>query len=152
MSQLQELDLRLPDPNWWILWDAIAYLTCYLATELNNWSIIHPYFATGALLCISGNPELLLTPLRIARYIFILYMLGFRKQGVAKDSYASRYQSRHYGGYVPPQSTFSTFQARGATDDYEDGDKRESTFAVPVSLMANVGTLFVLGRAWGWWY
>ncbi|KAG2054898.1 hypothetical protein BDR06DRAFT_954822 [Suillus hirtellus] len=50
---------------------------------------------------------------------FILYIVGFRRQGVAKGSYASQYQSRRYGGYVPPQSTFSKLQAHGATDDYD---------------------------------
>ncbi|KAG2054935.1 hypothetical protein BDR06DRAFT_954852 [Suillus hirtellus] len=131
-------------------------------------AIRHPYFTTGALLCISGNPELLLAPLRIAHHMcfllfeiilwpfkplirLILYMVGFRRQGVAKSSYASRYQSHQYGGYVPPQSTISKLQAPGATNGYKDGDKPESMFFVPVSLMANAGTLFVLGRAWGWW-
>ncbi|KAG1845012.1 hypothetical protein C8R48DRAFT_837578 [Suillus tomentosus] len=163
MSQ-QDLDL-----NWSILWDATTCLTCYFATELNNWSIRHPYIAAVTLIYISGTPELLLTPLRIARYLcflpfrlilwpfklltrFILYIVGFRRQGVAKGSYASRYQSRRYGGYVPSQSAFSKFQAHGATDDYEDGDEPQSTFAAPVSFMAGIGGWFVLGRAWGWWY
>ncbi|KAG1764399.1 hypothetical protein EV702DRAFT_1154138 [Suillus placidus] len=164
---MSQHDLDLPDLNWSILQDTC--LTCYAVTELNNWSIRHPYVATGALLCISGNPELLLTPLRLARYTFflpfrlilwpfkllarfILYILGFRKEGVAKGSIASQYQSRRYGGHVPQQSTFSKFQAHGATDDYEDGDEIRSMFAVPVSLMMSIGVVFVLGRAWGWWY
>jgi hypothetical protein len=150
-------------------------------------AIRHPYIAAGALLCISGNPELILTPLRLAHYTcllpfrlilwsfkllarFILYIFGFRREGVAKGmssiptvlttgltspmkgSYASRYQSRRYGGYVPRESTFSKFQAHGATDDYEDGEETESIFAAPMSFITNIGFMFVLGREWGWWY
>ncbi|KAG1719804.1 hypothetical protein EDB19DRAFT_1781037 [Suillus lakei] len=166
---MSQKDLDLPGLNWSIFRDASTCLTCYAVTEANNWSIRHPYLASVALLYISGSPELLLTPLRLARNIcflpvrlilwsfkflcrFILYIFGFRKEGVAKGSYASRYQSRRYGGYVPRESTFSKFQAHGAVDDYEDGDETGSTFAGPVSLMAGIGIVFVLGRAWGWWY
>ncbi|KIK43488.1 hypothetical protein CY34DRAFT_803744 [Suillus luteus UH-Slu-Lm8-n1] len=166
---MSKQDIDLPDLNWSILWDSSNCLICYTSTELNNWSIRHPYIAAGALLCISGNPELILTPLRLAHYTcllpfrlilwsfkllprFILYIFGFRREGVAKGSYASRYQSRRYGGYVPRESTFSKFQAHGATDDYEDGEETESIFAVLVSLITNIGFMFVLGREWGWWY
>jgi hypothetical protein len=69
-----------------------------------------------------------------------------------KGSYAAQYQSRRYGGYVPPQSTLSKFQAHGATDNGEDGDEIKSIFANPVSFMASIGMMFVLGREWGWWY
>lgn len=69
-----------------------------------------------------------------------------------KGSYASQYQSRQYGGHVPRQSTFSKFQARGATDDSENGEETTSMFAGPVSFMMSIGVIFVLGRAWGWWY
>jgi hypothetical protein len=70
-------------------------------------AIRHPYVAAGALICISANPELLLTPLRLAGrttlYIgllplrlilwsfkllgrFVLYIFGFRRHGVAKGT------------------------------------------------------------------
>ncbi|KAG2122238.1 hypothetical protein DEU56DRAFT_917884 [Suillus clintonianus] len=157
------------DINWSILWDTGTCLTCCALTEANDWSIRHPYVATGLLTCICNYPELVLTPLRLARYTcflpfrlilwpfkllvrFILYIFGFRREGVAKDSYASRYQSRRYGGYVPRESVFSKFQAQGAADDYEDEDETESTFADPVILMSGIGVYYVLGREWGWWY
>lgn len=57
-------------------------------------AIRHPYVATGAFLCISANPELLLTPLQLAVYIcllpfkalgrFMMYVLGFRRRGHSK--------------------------------------------------------------------
>ncbi|KAG1844961.1 hypothetical protein DFJ58DRAFT_514653 [Suillus subalutaceus] len=168
---MSQQDLDPVDLNSLMLRDASTRLTSCAVTEFNDWSIRHPYIVAGALLCIIGTPELLLTPLRLARYIcfspfrlilwpfklltrFILYIFGFRREGVAKGSYAARYQSRRYGGYVPPQSTFSKFQAvtHGATDDLEDGDETKSTFAAPVSFIAFIGLWFVLGRAWGWWY
>ncbi|KAG2360100.1 hypothetical protein BDR07DRAFT_1462197 [Suillus spraguei] len=149
------------------LWDVsttITHVTCYIATELNDLSIRHPYIAAGALLCICGTPELFLTPLRYTCFLpfqliiwpfkllamFILYILGFRKEGVKKGSYASQYQSRRYGGNTPGKSAFSTFQARAAID--EDGNPKVSMFAAPVTFMACIGIMFVLGRAWGWWY
>ncbi|KAG1877417.1 hypothetical protein F4604DRAFT_1680091 [Suillus subluteus] len=172
---MSQQDLDLVDLNSFMLRDASTRLTSCAqcaVTEFNDWSIRHPYIVAGALLCIIGTPELILTPLRLARYIcfspfrlilwpfklltrFILYIFGFRREGVAKGSYAARYQSRRYGGYVPPQSTFSKFQAEthGATDDHdEDGDEIKSMFAAPVSFIASIGLLFVLGREWGWWY
>ncbi|KAG2752508.1 hypothetical protein P692DRAFT_20725986 [Suillus brevipes Sb2] len=167
---MSKQDLDLPDLNWStsMMRDSSNRLTCYAVTELNNWTIRHPYITIGALLSISGNPELILTPLRLTCLLpfrlilwsfkllarFILYLFGFRKEGVAKGSYASKYQSRHYGGYVPRESTFSKFQAHahGATDDSEDGEETKSVFAGPVSLMMTIGVMFVLGRDWGWWY
>ncbi|KAG2030919.1 hypothetical protein BDR03DRAFT_973799 [Suillus americanus] len=169
---MSQQDVDQVDLNSLMLRDASTRLTSYAVTEFNNWSIRHPYFAASALLCIIGTPELLLTPLRLARYIcfspfrliiwpfklltrFILYIFGFRREGVAKGSYAARYQSRRYGGYVPPESNFSKFQAatHGATDDHDqDGDETKSTLAAAVSFIASIGLFFVLGRAWGWWY
>ncbi|KAG2054931.1 hypothetical protein BDR06DRAFT_365350 [Suillus hirtellus] len=111
----------------------------YALTKVNtSWSTRHPYVAAGALILISANPELLLTPLRLAGR-FTLYIFGFRRQGVAKgtsysfnyrclmtlntnmtDSLASQYQSHLYGGYVPRDSTFARFQSYGAADNYDD--------------------------------
>lgn len=169
-------------------------------------AIKHPYVAAGALICISANPDILLTPLRLTGrttlYIcllplrlilwpfkllgkFILYIFGFRRHGVAKgmfwsinhrrlmtlnatitDSLASQYQSHHYGGYVPRDSTFARFQSYGAADYYDDmealrsanGDdygindsEAGSTLAIGVSWLSAIGGVFVLGRTWGWW-
>ncbi|KAG2064497.1 hypothetical protein BDR04DRAFT_1235072 [Suillus decipiens] len=131
----------LPNVDWSKLWDAILTSLIHALTEVNNWSIRHPYVAAGALICISANPDVLLTPLRLAGrttlYIcllplrlilwplklfgrFTLYILGFRRCGVARDSLASQYQSHIYGGYVPQDSTFARFQSYGAADYYDD--------------------------------
>ncbi|KAG1720272.1 uncharacterized protein EDB91DRAFT_1178294, partial [Suillus paluster] len=163
---MSQQDEDLLDIDWLKLRDTI--LASCAVTEINNWSINHPYIAAGALLCISGNPELLLTPLRLtgktARYIcllpfrlffwpfkmlgrLILYIFGFRRGGVAKDSFASRYQSRRYGGYVPRDSGFAKFQSHGATE--YDEDEGGSTLAVAVSWLSGAGAVFVLGQGMG---
>ncbi|KAG1719810.1 hypothetical protein EDB19DRAFT_1781170 [Suillus lakei] len=185
MSQ-QALDV--PNIDWPKLRDTILASSIYALTGVNNWSIRHPYVAAGALICISANPDILLTPLRLtgrtACYIgllplrlilwpfkllgrFILYIFGFRKQGVAKDSLASQYQSHLYGGYVPRDSTFARFQSYGTADYYDDieealvsanaddyenrGLDAGSAVAVAVSWLSAIGAVFVLGRKWGWW-
>lgn len=54
----------------------------------------------------------------VPRAIFhgILDVLGFRSEGIGRneDTWASNYQSSNYGGYVPPNSFFSTYQSYGA--------------------------------------
>ncbi|KAG1786250.1 uncharacterized protein HD556DRAFT_1416445, partial [Suillus plorans] len=101
------------------LW--IAHYMCFLPFRLILWSLrIARYMCFLPL-------RLILWPFKLLTS-FIMYIVGFRRQGVAKGSYASQYQSRRYGGY--------------------DGDEPESTFAAPVSFMAGIGVLFVLGRAW----
>ncbi|KAG1766357.1 hypothetical protein EV702DRAFT_1150147 [Suillus placidus] len=179
MSQ-QVLDLSNID--WPKLRDTILASSIYAMTEVNDWSIRHPYIAAGAFICISANPDIFLTPLqltgRTARYIcllplrlilwpfkllgrFMLYIFGFRRQGVARDSLASQYQSHLYGGYVPRDSPFARFQSYGAADYYDDmealrsvnADEPEggSMPAVGVSWLSAIGAVFVLGRTWGWW-
>ncbi|KAG1760734.1 hypothetical protein EDD22DRAFT_61238 [Suillus occidentalis] len=179
--------LDLPNINWPKLRHTILASSVYVLTEVNNWSIKHPYVAAGALICISANPDILLTPLRLTGrttlYIcllplrlilwpfkllgkFILYIFGFRRHGVAKDSLASQYQSHHYGGYVPRDSTFARFQSYGAAEYYDDMEalrsanvddygindsEAGSTLAIGVSWLSAVGGVFVLGRTWGWW-
>ncbi|KAG2122235.1 hypothetical protein DEU56DRAFT_832730 [Suillus clintonianus] len=200
MSQ-EDQDLHLPNIDWPKLRDTILASSIYALTKVDNWSIRHPYVAAGALIWISDSPEILLTPLRLtaktARFIcllplrlilwpfklsgrFILYIFGFRREGVARDSLASQYQSHHYGGYVPRDSTFARFQSYGATDYYDDSDIEEairsmeadearrmrlmdpghyengdpeagSMLPVAVSWMSAIGAGFVLGRTWGWW-
>ncbi|KIK43485.1 hypothetical protein CY34DRAFT_707585 [Suillus luteus UH-Slu-Lm8-n1] len=159
--------LDLPNINWPKLRDTILASSVYALTEVNNWSIKHPYVAAGALICISANPDILLTPLRLTgRTTLYICLLPLRRHGVVKDSLASQYQSHHYGGYVPRDSTFARFQSYGAADYYDDmealrsanGDdygindsEAGSTLAIGVSWLSAIGGVFVLGRTWGWW-
>ncbi|KAG1845016.1 hypothetical protein C8R48DRAFT_734951 [Suillus tomentosus] len=141
---MSQQDLDLPDIEWPELWNTMHASSLYALTKANtSWSTRHPYVAAGALILISANPELLLTPLRLAGR-FTLYIFGFRRQGVAKDSLASQYQSHLYGGYVPRDSTFARFQSYGAAE-------KESILGVGVSWLSGIGAVFVLGRRWGWW-
>ncbi|KAG1805647.1 uncharacterized protein BJ212DRAFT_1390759 [Suillus subaureus] len=103
----QQVLLDLPDIDWPKLRDTILASSIYALTEVNNWSIRHPYVAAGALICISSNPDILLTPLwltgKTTLYIcllplrlilwpfkllgrFTLYIFGFRGRGVAKGT------------------------------------------------------------------
>ncbi|KAG1809238.1 hypothetical protein EV424DRAFT_173814 [Suillus variegatus] len=129
---MSQQDLDLPDIEWPELWNTMHASSLYALTKANtSWSTRHPYVAAGALILISANPELLLTPLRLAGR-FTLYIFGFRRQGVAKDSLASQYQSHLYGGYVPRDSTFARFQSYGAADNY-DADLKQDRYLGLVS-------------------
>ncbi|KAG2360102.1 hypothetical protein BDR07DRAFT_1413361 [Suillus spraguei] len=122
--------------------------------EINNLSIRQPYKAAGALLLISASTDfgvfLRLSQLAGQTTMFLCFLpvrlviwcLGFRSRGVQKGSFASQYQSRHYGGNVPRGSGFSQLQSYGATT------------WIPltlVSLLSYTGAATVLGREWGWW-
>ncbi|KIJ09058.1 hypothetical protein PAXINDRAFT_182180 [Paxillus involutus ATCC 200175] len=78
---------------------------------------------------------------------FVLYLLGFRPGGVERDTLASRYQSKNYGGRVPEDSQFARFQSYGA--DSEDEGIPFHAIIVSGTFWAGVG--YFLGRAWGWW-
>jgi len=102
---------------------------------------------------------------------FILYIVGFQRHGVQRDSLASHYQSSHYGGDVPQDSVSAHYQSYGAAGyDHESADavvnmpqesilptwgthddyfKAGSKPVVIVSWMSAIGALFVLGREWG---
>jgi len=70
-------------------------------------------------------------------FLGVVRMSGFGSQGVGRrrssygqklstksdlfdntGGHASRYQSRHYGGYIPRGSTFSHYQSYGAARNY----------------------------------
>jgi hypothetical protein len=60
-----------------------------------------------------------------------------------KDSYASRYQSEHYGGYIPEYSTFSRLQAAGymgdqGTDEDEGAQSKVPIYARMLGWMAGI--------------
>ncbi|KAG2064496.1 hypothetical protein BDR04DRAFT_1110046 [Suillus decipiens] len=77
MSQQALLDLSNID--WSKLWITILAFSIYALTEVNNWSIKHPYVAAGALMCISAEPDILLTPLRLAgKTTLYICLLPFR--------------------------------------------------------------------------
>jgi hypothetical protein len=166
----QEVLLDLPNIDWPKLQDTILASSIYALTEVNNWSIRHPYVAAGALICVSTSPDLLLTPLRLTgrttlyfcllpfRLIlwplkllgrFALYIFGFRGDGVAKDSLASQYQSNVYGGYVPRDSTFSRFQSYGTTDYYDDLEVlRLANADDNENKNLGVGSIIAVGVSW----
>ncbi|KAG1805646.1 uncharacterized protein BJ212DRAFT_848010 [Suillus subaureus] len=137
------------------LWGTILSSILFALTEANDWSIIHPYAAAGALIFISAiaNIGVFLTLLQLTGTIavflcllpvqLIVWCFGFRSQGVAQGSFASQYQSNYYGGTVPRGSGFAHLQSVGAT-----------MWIVPstlISLLSYVGVAIVLGREWGWW-
>ncbi|KAG2030918.1 hypothetical protein BDR03DRAFT_155794 [Suillus americanus] len=136
------------------LWGSILSSGLFALTEVNNWSIRHPYKSAGALLLISAfeNPAMLLTLLQLTGTTMslcflpvrlIIWHLGFGSRGVEKGSFASRYQSRHYGGNVPRGSGFAKLQSYGAT--------MPTVTSTLVSLLSYAGAVIVLGREWGWW-
>lgn len=126
----------------------------FALTEINNLSIRQPYTAAGALLFISASTDfgvfLTLSRLTGQTTMFLCFLpvrlviwgFGFGSRGIEKGSFASQYQSYHYGGNVPRGSAFSQLQSYGATT------------WVPltlVSLVSYTGAAIVLGREWGWW-
>ncbi|KAG2360103.1 hypothetical protein BDR07DRAFT_171938 [Suillus spraguei] len=136
------------------LWDNIlsSVLFALIEFNFNDWSIIHPYVAAGALMFISASTDigvfltlvqltgtiavfLCLVPVRL-----IIWCLGFRNQGVAQGSFASQYQSSHYGATVPRGSGFALLQSSGAT------------MWIPltlISLLSYTGAAIVLGGSGG---
>ncbi|KAG1877419.1 hypothetical protein F4604DRAFT_1680092 [Suillus subluteus] len=137
------------------LWSTILSSVWFALTEANDWSIMHPYAAAGALIFISAiaNIGVFMTLLQLTGTIavflcllpvqLIVWCCGFRNQGVAQGSFASQYQSNYYGGTVPRGSGFSHLQSVGAT-----------MWIIPstlISLLSYAGVAIVLGREWGWW-
>ncbi|KAG5725289.1 hypothetical protein E4T56_gene12685 [Termitomyces sp. T112] len=95
----------------------------------------HRYLASGILLLWSIFPEfpfkvLYTVAYKVPRAVFcwVLSCFGFTEDGISPDSFASRYQSREYGGNIPRDSLFSSYQSIGARGYYEiDGysDRQE---------------------------
>ncbi|KAG2085820.1 uncharacterized protein F5147DRAFT_83253 [Suillus discolor] len=124
----------------------------FVLTEVNNLSIRHPYESAGVLLVISvfGDPAIFLTLLQLtgttAMFLcflparLIILCLGFGSRGVEKGSFASQYQSRHYGGNVPRGSGFSKLQSYGST--------MPTVTSTLISLLAYTGAVIILGREW----
>jgi len=141
---------------WAKMWGSILPRVLFVLTEVNNLSIMHPYAAAVALILLSAftNIGVFLTLSQLTGTIavflcllpvrLIIWCLGFRSEGVAQGSFASAYQSSHYGGTVPRGSSFAHLQSTGAT-----------MWPVPltlVSLLSYAGVAIVLGREWGWWF
>ncbi|KAG1764400.1 hypothetical protein EV702DRAFT_792375 [Suillus placidus] len=137
------------------VWGTILSSVLSTLTNVNDWSIIHPYAAAGALIFISASTNLgiFLTLLQLTGIIavflcllpvrLIVWCFGLRSQGVAQGSLASQYQSSHYGSTVPRGSGFAHLQSFGAT-----------MWTVPltlISLLSYAGVAIILGREWGWW-
>ncbi|KAG1845047.1 hypothetical protein C8R48DRAFT_678268 [Suillus tomentosus] len=123
---------------------------CPLIGEI--FTIRHPYESAGALLVISafGDHATFLTLLQLtgttAMFLcflparLIISCLGFGSRGVEKGSFASQYQSRHYGGNVPRGSGFSKLQSYGST--------MPTVTSRLISLLAYTGAVIILGRGW----
>ncbi|KIJ09061.1 hypothetical protein PAXINDRAFT_157990 [Paxillus involutus ATCC 200175] len=113
----------------------------------------HPYATGASLIVLSTFPAIIIGPLKLlalpfkALGKFVLYLLGFRRGGVERESFASQYQSRYYGGHVPEHSPFAHFQSYGTEEDEQAG----SWFASIISWSSLAGAGYVFGRAWGWW-
>ncbi|KAG1805643.1 uncharacterized protein BJ212DRAFT_1590707 [Suillus subaureus] len=142
------------------LWGSILSSVLFALTEVNKWSIVHPYTSAGALVFISAFEDLpmLLALLQLTGMTTMLlcflpvrlinWCFGFRSQGVEKGSFASQYQSRRYGGNVPRGSRFAELQSYGAT--------MPTVISALVSLLSYTGAVIILGREWwiqsGDWY
>ncbi|KAG1719805.1 hypothetical protein EDB19DRAFT_1918515 [Suillus lakei] len=133
----KDLDLRKID--WSKVSGNILSHASDTLTEVNKWSIRHPYIAAGALLTISATTSPVALPISYLPVQLIIWRFGFGSQGVMKGSFASQYQSHHYGGYVPRGSGFATLQSYGTMP------------ASIVSSLSYTGAVIILGREWGWW-
>jgi hypothetical protein len=138
--------------HWTKLWYSIFSSILFPLTEVNNWSIRHPYKSAGTLLLISvfEDPTILLTIwqlILIMIFLFLLFVrciiwvLGFRSRGVKKGSVASRYQSCRYGGNVPRCSVFAKLQSCAAS-------RRTVTFRLLSAFLSFAGAVVVLIRQW----
>ncbi|PPQ85469.1 hypothetical protein CVT25_006646 [Psilocybe cyanescens] len=86
----------------------------------------HPYISAAVLLLWSFYPQF---PFYVVYFIFyvvprsiildLLACIGFEREGVRSDSFASRYQSRYYQGHTPRNGFFSGAQSYG-TIHHED--------------------------------
>ncbi|KAJ8595389.1 hypothetical protein M405DRAFT_363222 [Rhizopogon salebrosus TDB-379] len=189
-----ELILALLSVDWSQLRDKISSWASYVLgnlTVVNEWTIDHPYITAFILLLICIKPGILLRPLRLTRKTavyscfltwqlvtlpskaFARFTIGFGRDGVEPNLFASQYQSSHYGHYGGPQgSLFGHLPSYGATGRGPDvtytsrraqlalfslllsccaldDDECQSNFAPWVSCLSFFGINFVLGRAWG---
>ncbi|KAG1786284.1 uncharacterized protein HD556DRAFT_1313627 [Suillus plorans] len=115
-------------------------------------TIRHPYESAGVLLVISafGDHAIFLALLQLtgttAMFLcflparLIISCLGFGSRGVEKGSFASQYQSRHYGGNVPRGSGFAKLQSYGSV--------MPTVTSTLISLLAYTGAVIILGREW----
>ncbi|KAF8972718.1 hypothetical protein BDZ97DRAFT_1752578 [Flammula alnicola] len=91
--------------------------------------VAHPYIYGFLLMMWSYHPD---APFKAIGYltwtlpkrIFVGFLrcLGFGEEGIEPDSYASRYQSTHYGSFIPEDSLFARYQSYGAVPGYSERD------------------------------
>jgi len=75
-------------------------------------------------------PKVLVWDIPKGLTLAFLRSLGFGEKGPRYNSYASRYQRDHYGGYIPKDSEFSHYQswgARGLPPSGASYDEKEET-------------------------
>ncbi|KAK0219900.1 hypothetical protein IW262DRAFT_987920 [Armillaria fumosa] len=129
MADFQEVStfcIRVPDLN-----GAFAILKNALILN-DRLAEGHPYIYEAACIFLLLNPMVLTWPSKACKMLIRLPIafarwfvrsLGYNNTGIARNSFASRYQSINYGGYVPRDSVFSGMQSFGAYN--EDWDEEE---------------------------
>ncbi|KAG1719801.1 hypothetical protein EDB19DRAFT_1918511 [Suillus lakei] len=100
---VSEKDLDLTNINWSQVSGNILSSVLFPLTEVNNWSIRHPYKSAGALLFISAStdPGMLLTLLQLTKTAttflcflpvrLIMWGFGFGSRGVEKGAQIQRF-------------------------------------------------------------
>lgn len=110
----------------------------------------HRLLSSAALLLWSYYPDVpfvtvynvfYATPRAIFRWI--LGCFGFTEDGIARNSWASQYQSIEYGGYIPRDSLFASYQSFGASD-FEWEEESPGWFLSIVRWSACIAAVYVL--------
>ncbi|KAK0489575.1 hypothetical protein EDD18DRAFT_1189930 [Armillaria luteobubalina] len=148
MANFQEVStfcIRVPDLN-----GALTILKNALILN-DQLADCHPYIYQAACIFLLLNPRVLTWPFKACKMLIRLPIafarwfvrsLGYNNTGIARNSFASRYQSINYGGNVPRDSVFSGIQSFGAYDE-EDWDEEEDIPAYVTLLQIGVCVLLI---------
>lgn len=113
----------------------------------------HPFITSATLLFWSYFPDIPFRTIYIilyagplAFYRRILSLVGFTSDGIARGSLAAGYQSERYGGNLPRDSLFASYQSYGATNvEYISEERRKhGWFDILIGWVAFVGAVVVL--------
>ncbi|KIJ32160.1 hypothetical protein M422DRAFT_783568 [Sphaerobolus stellatus SS14] len=114
----------------------------------------HPRLTALALYIWSCYPE---APIRLLRTIIwdfpkailqgFLGCLGFKNEGIERESFAAHYQSRTFNdGYIPQDSMFAYAQSYGAIGTerrVQDGRIERTKLMVALSWILRIGAVFL---------
>ncbi|PBK61562.1 hypothetical protein ARMSODRAFT_1025486 [Armillaria solidipes] len=137
--------IRVPDLN-----GALTILKNALILN-DQLAMGHPYIYAGTCMFLLSTPVVLTWPFKacymlirlpIAFARWFVRSLGYNNTGIARNSFASRYQSINYGGYVPRDSVFSGMQSFGAYNE-EAWDEEEEIPVYATLLQIGVGVLLI---------